>query len=74
MVSGRVDSWDEELGWGVLTSPEVPGKLFGHFSEIQGEGYRYLSAGDRVSFDYREAPPGGVEGCPFIAERILLTG
>src|ERR1700733_5507512 len=51
MVEGTVRFWNEDKGWGVLTSPEVPGELWAHFSYIVGAGYRSLRDGERVRFD-----------------------
>ena len=69
MVDGTVKSWDEDEGWGVLTSPDVPGELFAHFSQIEGDGYRALRAGERVRFE-AEGFPGGQDGYFFRARQI----
>ena len=55
-VEGRVKCFSEDEGWGVLIAPDVPGDVFVHFSDIQGEGYRALAGGEEVSFDYEAAP------------------
>jgi CspA family cold shock protein len=59
--SGRVLRWDDDEGWGVLGSDEFPGTVFAHFSHIQMEGYRTLTAGQAVEFDYM--PGRGQDGC-----------
>jgi CspA family cold shock protein len=69
MVDGTVKSWDEDEGWGVLTSPDVPGEIFAHFSCIVGDGYRALSAGERVRFECEAFPPGQ-DGYFFRARQI----
>lgn len=51
--SGRVLQWDDDEGWGVLGSDEFPGTVFAHFSHIQIEGYRTLTAGQAGEFQYR---------------------
>ena len=38
IVQGTVKSWSDDVGWGVLVSPELPGEVFAHFSHIQGQG------------------------------------
>ena len=58
MVEGIVKRWDEDEGWGVLTSPDVPGDVFAHFSDIVAEGYRSLTDGERVRFDWEHYEPG----------------
>jgi CspA family cold shock protein len=61
IAKGTVQRWHDEEGWGVLVSPEVAGTVFAHFSHIQqATGYRSLTAGQNVEFDY--ATPGQ-DGC-----------
>lgn len=43
---------------GVLVSPEVPGEVFAHFAHIDAVGYRSLSDGDRVNFEWEHYRPG----------------
>lgn len=61
---GRVLSWDEDEGWGVLVSDEFSGTVFAHFSHIQAEGYRTLAPGQTVEFDYDRY---GQDGCDYNA-------
>lgn len=58
MVEGIVKRWDNDEGWGVLTSPDVPGDVFAHFRHIDAEGYRSLNDGERVRFDWEHHEPG----------------
>jgi CspA family cold shock protein len=69
-IAGQVKWFSNEEGWGVLTSPDVPGDVFVHFSDIPGEGYRSLSEGQKVLFDYEDAVPGGQDGCPYVATNL----
>jgi len=66
--AGRVLRWDDDEGWGVLVSDEIPGTVFAHFSVIEGDGYRTLAAGQRVEFSY--SPGGGQDGCDHAAEWV----
>lgn len=70
---GRVESWDDETGWGVLSAGLPQGGVFAHFSVLQGEGYRTLTPGDAVTFDYTPAAggPGSQDGCSYVAERVV---
>jgi CspA family cold shock protein len=70
---GRVESWDEEAGWGVLSADLPEGGVFAHFSAVAGEGYRNLKPGAAVSFDYVTAAggPGSQDGCSYVAERVV---
>lgn len=65
MARGTVKEWNDDLGWGVLTSPDVPGEVWAHFVHIEPvTGFRRLDPGDAVEFDYI-APPGGQDGFEF---------
>ena len=68
MVSiGSVRGFDAEEGWGVIDGPDVPGGCWVHFSAIAGDGYRELSAGERVSF---HAEPASQDGFAFRAVKV----
>jgi CspA family cold shock protein len=69
---GRVESWDDETGWGVLSADLPNGGVFAHFSVVEGEGYRTLKPGDAVTFDYtpEAGGPGSQDGCSYVAERV----
>jgi cold shock protein len=56
-----VKQWSDDEGWGVLVSSEVAGEVWAHFSHIVDDddtGFRSLSDGERVRFDYEHYPPG----------------
>lgn len=63
---GVVRSFDPDAGWGIIDAPEVPGGCFVHFSNIEMNGYRALTAGQRVRFTY-ERPGFLQDGCPYRA-------
>ena len=64
MVRGTVKWWDDEAGWGVLTSRAFPGDVFAHFTCIEAGGYRSLNDGEEVEFDCELVPPPGQTGSP----------
>lgn len=66
-TSGTVRFWRDEVGWGVLDSEATPGGAWAHFSAIVGTGYRALTPGQPVEFQY-EAPDQ--DGYPFRAINI----
>ncbi|MBQ7545322.1 MAG: cold-shock protein [Synergistaceae bacterium] len=50
MAQGTVKWFNETKGYGFITADE--GKdVFVHFSAIQGEGFKTLNEGQKVSFD-----------------------
>jgi CspA family cold shock protein len=59
MALGSVKLFLDDEGWGVLTSEEVPGEIWVHFSSIEGDGYRSLQVGQRVDFDWEPARQDG---------------
>lgn len=68
-VSGTVLWFNVEEGWGALEATEIPGGCFVHFSNIAGDGYRQLFAGQRVHFTFEE--PGFLQdGYPFRAVTV----
>ena len=50
MAQGTVKWFNESKGYGFITAEE--GKdVFVHYSAIQGEGFKTLNEGQKVSFD-----------------------
>ena len=57
MSEGRVKWFNEHKGFGFIENDEG-GDLFVHHSAIQGEGFKTLSEGQRVSFDVTAGKKG----------------
>ena len=56
--TGTVKWFNETKGYGFI-APDNGGKdLFAHFREIQGDGFKSLAEGDRVSFDVTQGQKG----------------
>ncbi len=51
----------------MITSSDVPGECFVHFSDIQADGFRALRAGQQVEFTCEETVGYLQDGCPFRA-------
>lgn len=61
-IHGTVRSWDEESGWGVLASPDVPGEVWAHFSAVHATdpgAFISLEPGEAVLFTWEEADQDG---------------
>lgn len=51
MEVGIVKWFNSAKGFGFITSDNVEGDIFAHFSEIQSEGYRSLKVSQKVQFE-----------------------
>jgi CspA family cold shock protein len=54
---GVVLTWNDEHGWGILRSEDVPGDVWVHFSAVRGGAS--LEPGSRVRFRWEEASQDG---------------
>lgn len=57
MYEGVVKWFNAEKGYGFI-SREDGDDVFVHYSAIQGDGYRSLTEGQRVTFDIVQGPKG----------------
>ena len=51
MARGTVKWFDEDKGYGFITPEEGGEDLFVHYSNIEGEGFRSLEEGAKVSYE-----------------------
>ena len=56
--TGTVKWFSDEKGFGFITPDEGGRDLFVHFSGINGDGYRSLSEGAKVSFEEENGDKG----------------
>ena len=57
MAKGKVKWFNNAKGYGFIEQEDGE-DVFVHFSEIQGDGFKSLAEGDRVSFDVTEGQKG----------------
>jgi CspA family cold shock protein len=57
MPEGKVKWFNDSKGFGFIEQ-EGGKDLFVHHSAIQGEGFKSLAEGDRVSFEVVQGPKG----------------
>ncbi|MGW1744989.1 cold-shock protein [Streptomyces sp. NPDC002092] len=69
MILATVREWDDEEGWGILDSPETPGGCWTHFSAVEMEGFRSLTAGAKVTLEWEA---GEQDGFQYRAVRIVV--
>ncbi len=57
MAQGTVKWFNETKGFGFITGEDGT-ELFVHHTAIQGNGFKTLAEGDKVSFDAEKGPKG----------------
>ena len=57
MSTGKVKWFNADKGFGFITSDEG-NDIFVHYTEIQGNGFRTLEEGAKVSFDIKTKDRG----------------
>jgi CspA family cold shock protein len=57
MPEGTVKWFNDSKGFGFIEREEG-GDVFVHFSSIQGDGFKSLSEGDKVSFEVENGDKG----------------
>ncbi len=57
MAKGTVKWFNESKGFGFITQ-ENGTDVFAHYSAIQGNGFKTLAEGDKVSFDVTQGDKG----------------
>lgn len=56
MSTGTVKWFNASKGFGFIANDEGGEDVFVHFSAIQGDGYKSLAEGQKVSFDTEKDP------------------
>lgn len=58
MATGTVKWFNDSKGFGFITQDDGSADVFVHFSSIQGNGFRSLAEGQRVTFDVQQGAKG----------------
>ncbi|MFF4775381.1 cold-shock protein [Microtetraspora fusca] len=58
-ITGTVTEWHDIDGLGVITSEDLPGEVWVHFSHIVMKSPRNLTVGRSVRFTWEEFPQDG---------------
>ena len=58
MATGTVKWFNDAKGFGFITPTAGSEDLFAHFSAIQGNGFKTLKEGQKVTFDVTTGPKG----------------
>jgi cold shock protein len=56
MATGTVKWFSEEKGYGFILPEGGEEEIFVHYTDVEGEGFRSLTQGERVSYEAARRP------------------
>ncbi len=57
-ITGTVKWFNTKKGYGFITRDDGQGDIFGHYSAIEGNGFKKLEEGQKVEFEVVEEEKG----------------
>ncbi len=58
MAVGTVKWFNDQKGFGFITPDDGAPDVFAHFSEIQADGFKTLTEGQKVEFEVQQGDKG----------------
>ena len=58
MAQGTVKWFNDQKGFGFITPDDGSPDVFAHFSEIQSDGFKSLTEGQKVEFEVQQGDKG----------------
>ena len=58
MAKGTVKWFNESKGFGFIAQDDGGDDVFVHFRAIQGDGFKTLAEGQKVTYDIEQGPKG----------------
>jgi len=58
MPQGTVKWFNDQKGFGFITPDDGSADVFAHFSEIQSDGFKTLTEGQKVEFEIQQGDKG----------------
>jgi len=74
MAIGTVKWFNDSKGFGFITPENGGDDVFAHFSAIQGNGFKTLKEGQRVSQFRPDSRPEGRTGVEYPRRGLIMAG
>jgi len=58
MSKGKVKYFNEQKGWGIISSDDLKQDVYVHYTAINMDGYKTLSEGQEVSYELLQSDRG----------------